>query len=260
MDRDIRTNQQPMQSVQSDQPMQQVPPVQQVPPIQLNQSMPPVQPMPQIQSVPPVRSVPPMQTYPQMAPIPPVAPPKIVPVGKGMRIVSILSPALLIFGFLYFLGGLHPDEWDQNTLLRLFPSAAAWLIIPFRLFWILILPTLTATGKFGVELITLAYTGRSLYKAKQGIGIKGAFSAVSRVIAAVMIVWHLLLVVLEGQSLQEGIIYFILAIVVCRLVGLAAGRIINAVSKLDSVVKKAVWTMVIIILLAAVNVLSALIL
>ncbi len=178
---------------------------------------------------------------------------KVESSGKMIKVVGILSPIFLIFGFLYVLGGAHPNEWNNNALLSVFPDIPSMLIIPFHLFWVLILPVLTVNGQFGLQIITLCYACRSFYVAKHKTKNKSAFSAVSKVIIGALIVWHLLLVIIEGQSLVNGIIYFIIAIIVCRIFGLIFGKLANYVSNSKSLVKGIIWTVVIIAILVAIN-------
>lgn len=173
--------------------------------------------------------------------------------GKVLRAIGSLSSVLLIFGFLYLLGGAHPNEWNSNALLSVFPNASAKLIVPLCPFWMLTPLVLTVNGRFGLEMITLAYACRSFYAAKEKARIKGALSAVSKVIIAAIVVWHLLLVIIEDQSLDEGIINFIIALIVCRIFGLIFGKLANTVSNSKSVVKGIVWVAVIIAVLVAIN-------
>ena len=174
--------------------------------------------------------------------------------AKALKVIGILSSVLLIFGFLYLLGGLHPDEWNNNARLNLLPDASIKLIIPFHLFWIFIPPIVTVNGKVGLEMITIAYACRSFYKAKQGTKIKGAFSAVSKFIIVAIIVWHLQLVIIERQSFMEGIIYFIIAIIVCRIFGFIIGKLMNVVSDSKTVVRGIIWTIVIMAIFVGINI------
>lgn len=174
--------------------------------------------------------------------------------AKALKVIGILSSVLLIFGFLYLLGGLHPDEWNNNARLNLLPDASIKLIIPFHLFWIFIPPIVTVNGKVGLEMITIAYACRSFYKAKQGTKIKGAFSAVSKFIIVAIIVWHLQLMIIERQSFMEGIIYFIIAIIVCRIFGFIIGKLMNVVSDSKTVVRGIIWTIVIMAILVGINI------
>lgn len=176
--------------------------------------------------------------------------------GKVLKCIEILSPIILVFGFLYLLGGAHPDEWSKNALLSVFPDAPAFLIIPFYIFWMLILPVLTVNGQFGLELITLAYIGRSIYKAKQNIKIKNALSTVSRLIVVAIIIWHILLVIIEGRSFSEGIIYFVLAVVVCRVFGFIISKLVMAVVNAQTTAKKVVLSIVIVATLVCINIFS----
>lgn len=174
--------------------------------------------------------------------------------AKALKVIGILSSVLLIFGFLYLLGGLHPDEWNNNARLNLLPDASIKLIIPFHLFWIFIPPIVTVNGKVGLEMITIAYACRSFYKAKQGTKIKGAFSAVSKFIIVAIIVWHLQLMIIERQLFMEGIIYFIIAIIVCRIFGFIIGKLMNVVSDSKTVVRGIIWTIVIMAILVGINI------
>lgn len=174
--------------------------------------------------------------------------------AKALKVIGILSSVLLIFGFLYLLGGLHPDEWNNNARLNLLPDASIKLIIPFHLFWIFIPPIVTVNGKVGLEMITIAYACRSFYKAKQGTKIKGAFSAVSKFIIVAIIVWHLQLVIIERQSFMEGIIYFIIAIIVCRIFGFIIGKLMNVVSDSKTVVRGIIWTIIIMAIFVGINI------
>lgn len=174
--------------------------------------------------------------------------------AKVLKVIGILSSVLLIFGFLYLLGGLHPDEWNNNARLNLLPDASIKLIIPFYLFWIFIPPIVTVNGKVGLEMITIAYACRSFYKAKQGTKIKGAFSAVSKFIIVAIIVWHLQLVIIERQSFMEGIIYFIIAIIVCRIFGFIIGKLMNVVSDSKTVVRGIIWTIIIMAIFVGINI------
>lgn len=174
--------------------------------------------------------------------------------AKALKVIGILSSVLLIFGFLYLLGGLHPDEWNNNARLNLLPDASIKLIIPFYLFWIFIPPIVTVNGKVGLEMITIAYACRSFYKAKQGTKIKGAFSAVSKFIIVAIIVWHLQLVIIERQSFMEGIIYFIIAIIVCRIFGFIIGKLMNVVSDSKTVVRGIIWTIIIMAIFVGINI------
>ncbi len=176
--------------------------------------------------------------------------------GKILNVIEILSSILLIFGFLYLLGGTHPDEWNKNALLSAFPNASAILIIPFHLFWMLILPELTVNGQFGLELITLAYTFRSIYLEKRGKN-KSTLSIVSKLIVAVIIVWHLLLVIMEEIPFSEGIVYFVLAVVVCRIFGFIISKVILVVKDTNPVAKRVVLSVVIVGALVFVNLLTA---
>lgn len=174
--------------------------------------------------------------------------------AKALKVIGILSSVLSIFGFLYLLGGLHPDEWNNNARLNLLPDASIKLIIPFHLFWIFIPPIVTVNGKVGLEMITIAYACRSFYKAKQGTKIKGAFSAVSKFIIVAIIVWHLQLVIIERQSFMEGIIYFIIAIIVCRIFGFIIGKLMNVVSDSKTVVRGIIWTIIIMAIFVGINI------
>ena len=166
-------------------------------------------------------------------------------------------PILLFFGFLYLLGGAHPNEWDNNALLKFFPDAPGILIIPFRLFWVLILPVLSVNGKFGLELITAAYACRSFYKAKQYTKIKNVVSTVSKFVIAAIIVWHLLLIIIEGKSFVEGVVFFVIAVIVCRVFGFIISKMFVAVSNAKTVGKKVGLSIAFVIVLVVINVFSA---
>ena len=177
--------------------------------------------------------------------------------GRVMKVIEILSPILLVFGFLYLLGGAHPNEWDNNALLKFFPDAHGILIIPFRLFWVLILPVLTVNGKFGLELITAAYACRSFYKAKQYTKIKNVVSTVSKFVIAAIIVWHLLLIIIEGKTFVEGVVFFVIAVIVCRVFGFIISKMIVAVSNAKTVGKKVGLSIAFVVALVVINVFSA---
>lgn len=176
--------------------------------------------------------------------------------GKIMKVIGILSSVLLVLGYLYLLGGTHPSEWKENVLLKVFPDAPEKLVIPFQLFWVLILSTISVNGKVGLEILTVAYTFRSLYAANRKFKLKGSLSTVSKLIAATLVVWHVLLVIIEGTTLLEGIIYFTAAIIVSRIFGFIFGRLINTISNSQTVVKKIFYTLVAIAVIIGLNILT----
>ena len=176
--------------------------------------------------------------------------------GKVMKVLGILSPLLLVLGYLYFLGGTHPSEWRENVLLKIFPDAPDRMVVPFHAFWILILAKISVNGKVGLEILTVAYTLRSLYAVNQKIKLKGSLSTVSKLIAATFVVWHVLLVIIEGTTLLEGIIYFVAAILVCRIVGLILGRLINTIRNSQSVVQGIIFIVIVIVAMVGLNILT----
>ena len=150
---------------------------------------------------------------------------------KIMNVIGTFSSILLVLGYLYLLGGTHPEEWRENVLLKVFPNAPEILATPFQKLR-QILPSLTENGMVGLEILIVAYTFRSLYAAKQKSKINGALSSVSKLIVVTLVTWHVLLVIIEGQTFLEGIIYFIIAIIACRILGLILGRFVNTLSKI----------------------------
>lgn len=176
--------------------------------------------------------------------------------GKVLKCIEILSPILLVFGFLYLFGGAHPGEWSKNAILSVFPDIPAFLIIPFYIFWMLILPVLSVNGQFGLELITLAYTGRSIYAAIQKTKIKNALSTVSKLIVATIAIWHLLLIIIEGRSFSEGVIYFVLAVVICRVFGFIISKLVMAIVNAQTNTKKVALSVVIVVALVCINIFS----
>lgn len=178
--------------------------------------------------------------------------------GNILRCIGILSSILLAVGFIYLLGGAHPDEWNKNALLKVFPDAISILIIPFHIYWKLILPELTVNGKFGLELITIAYIGKSIYEAKQKEKIKSIFSTVSKCIILSIIIWHLLLAFrLEKKSPVEGVIYYVCALIVCHVFAFIISKMILSIGNAKTVTKKVLLLMVFTAILVCVNLFSS---
>ena len=172
---------------------------------------------------------------------------------KVLNILRFLGPALFVIGFLYLLGGVHPDEWDNNAFLKVFPNASKFLIIPFRPFWMFVLTTMTVNGQFGLELIALSYVCKYIYDAKNELFFDNVLVIVSKIIVAVIIVWHLILMAIEGISFSEGIKYFALAIVVSCFWGYIISKLVLVVYGAQTDVKRIVLAIVILAGLITVN-------
>lgn len=147
----------------------------------------------------------------------------------------IIGPILFVLGFLYLFGGLHPDEWEQNQLLKYFPSMNKYLIIPITFVWQKIdsVVQIGVNGKFGVQLIAIAFIliYISIPAKNEMCSLKSLYT-VSKIILVVIIIWHWLMQLIEDNGIFDGMIYYIIIFTICFAFGKIIGTIFQKIVKL----------------------------
>lgn len=148
---------------------------------------------------------------------------------------EIAGPILLILGFIYWFGGMHPDVWTTNVLLRYFIDIPTWWIIPINNIWIYLVDVMNTNGEFGLQLICLS----SLMLA--GCNIKMRYKQswqynlylVSKIVAIGFYVWHVIARFSHPVFKKADIVRGTLCLVVACGVGLLIGKLVNMLTKLD---------------------------
>lgn len=160
-----------------------------------------------------------------------------------------LTPIFLIFGFIYLLGGAHPEEWNKNEILKLLPDASTSLIINYNPFWKLIPPILDTNGRLGIELITLSFICSFYYSYIYKQSVSNIISKISYVIVGGIIIWHFILVISEKKTFYEGVFEYFLAIIVCRVFSNLITFFIKTVHNLNTIYKRIVIIITIVLAL-----------
>lgn len=155
---------------------------------------------------------------------------------KTQTIFRIVGPILLAIGFLYWFGGSHPEEWEQNSLLKFIPNAWKFFVLPIAFAWEKLdsVASIGINGKFGLQLITIAfcliYVSMPAKTAQKNYYFKSIYS-VSKVIIISIVVWHWLMQLINDNEVFDGMIYYILAFVVCNVLGRLVGWIYKKIIK-----------------------------
>lgn len=150
-------------------------------------------------------------------------------------IMRIAGPILLVLGFIYWFGGVHPGEWENNPLFVIFPSVGRFLIIPASAMWNSIdgVISLGLNGKFGAQLIAIAFilicVSRPSRKVQKNYYLRSVYS-VSKLICASIFVWHCLMQMIESRGIFEGILFYLIIFIFCYGLGRGIGAIYHKVS------------------------------
>ncbi|MCR5374516.1 MAG: hypothetical protein K6E39_03975 [Lachnospiraceae bacterium] len=168
---------------------------------------------------------------------------------RVIRGISIAGSVFLIIGFLYWFGGIHPIEWDSNVILRIFPDAGKWLIIPISFLWDKTSVFMDNNGRFGVELIAIAFiifkgtnayylTRKNYYNCGSGkieirdlkiseLTVSRGFYLGAVAFASSMTVIHFLVSIRSGMTVWYHFIGIMLTFTVCWIIGEVLGSILG---------------------------------
>ena len=154
--------------------------------------------------------------------------------NKTFTTFRILGPILLVLGCLYWFGGLHPEEWEKNQLLKYFPSMSKYLIIPIKFAWEKLdtVVSIGINGKFGVQLIAIAFIliYISMPPKNEKYALKSLYT-VAKVISIVILVWHWLMQLIEDMEVFDGMIYYIITFLICFALGKIIGMLYKKITK-----------------------------
>ena len=154
--------------------------------------------------------------------------------NKTFTTFRILGPILLVLGCLYWFGGLHPEEWENNQLLKYFPSMSKYLIIPITFAWEKLdtVVSIGINGKFGVQLIAIAFIliYTSMPPKNEKYALKSLYT-VAKVISIVILVWHWLMQLIEDLEVFDGMIYYIITFLICFVLGKIIGMLYKKITK-----------------------------
>lgn len=146
----------------------------------------------------------------------------------ALTTLRVAGPVLLVLGFLYWFGGLHPKEWKQNQLFYYFPDISNNMIIPITIIWQKLdsVSPVGINGKFGIQLIAAAFVTINISKPLQNgkYALKSLYT-VAKMILLVILAWHWLVQSIEGSEMFDGMIYLTAAFFVCVVLGKIAGKI-----------------------------------
>ena len=154
---------------------------------------------------------------------------------KIFIVFRIIGPILLVLGFLYLFGGIHPEEWRKNQLLKYLPSISKYLIIPITFVWRKIdsVVSIGINGKFGVQLIVIAFI--LIYISipdKNERNYLMSLYTVSKIISVVILIWHWLMQLIEDNRIFDGMIYYIIIFISSFAIGKIAGTIFKKVVRI----------------------------
>ena len=144
----------------------------------------------------------------------------------------IFGVTCLIFGILYWFGGLYPEEWEENQLLTFFPNIPQFFVLPINFVWNRLnsVADIDSNGKFGIQLITIAFT--LVYFAEPKLNIfkyqvfKSMYS-VSKIIVAIVFIWGCLMQVISTSETESGILYYGIAFAISYFVGRILGKVMR---------------------------------
>lgn len=147
-------------------------------------------------------------------------------------VLYVFGVVCLIFGILYWFGGLYPEEWEENQLLTFFPNTPKFFVLPINFAWNRLnsVVDIDSNGKFGIQLITIAFT--FVYFAEPKLNIfkyqvfKSMYS-VSKMIVVIVFIWGCLMQVIGTSETESGILYYGIAFAISYFVGRILGKVMR---------------------------------
>lgn len=144
----------------------------------------------------------------------------------------IFGVVCLIFGILYWFGGLYPEEWEENQLLTFFPNIPKFFVLPINFAWNRLnsVANIDSNGKFGIQLITIAFTLVYFAEPKLNIFKCQAFKSmysVSKIIVAIVFIWGCLMQIIGTSETESGILYYSIAFAISYFVGRILGKVMH---------------------------------
>lgn len=164
----------------------------------------------------------------------PIRPAVHITKEKVFTAFQIIGPILLVLSFLYWFGGLHHADWKHNPLIMYFPNADEHLLIPIAPLWAKIdsMITVDANGKFGIQLIAIAFILIFVSKPpkREKYTLKSLYT-VSKLIAVSILLWHWFATMLEEELFFAGMHHYIFIFIICYAIGRVSGALYKRITK-----------------------------
>lgn len=161
----------------------------------------------------------------------------VVSVESQNALASILTAVGALFLFtasLYIFGGIHPAMWDTNVILKQLPAAGSKLVIGIPAYWTFAETYMDINGMFGLELLVIAWillcAGKNDLKFKVSKIIEKIFGYFTFFV----IIWHFVMMALEGQSNTEIFGWQIGLIFISLFIGTIIGKVLGKLLKTNS--------------------------
>ena len=153
------------------------------------------------------------------------------------NISSCIGAFALILGFLYWLCGLHPQEYALNRLLRYLPQAPAVLTMPLSFLWTRLdhFFRLSGNTRLGLELIAFAVLLYMLVRQPGEMPRRypsKVWRGMAWVIACLIIGWHFLILHMNGSDLLLGLSDQAILLAAAILAGWLAGLLLRLILRL----------------------------